>query len=137
MLKILLGLFLILHGVVHLLYVGQSAGFYELQPGLSWPNGSWIFDRLLGDNITRTVTTVSLILAAIAFAVAGLGLFVGWSWWQPLLIFAAILSTIIYTLMWDGSLQRLDDKGAVGLLLNLIILLGLLIFYGTPIELLT
>jgi hypothetical protein len=31
------GIFLILHGLVHLLYYGQSARRFELAPGLTWP----------------------------------------------------------------------------------------------------
>ena len=42
MLKIFFAVFLILHGLVHLLYLGQSAGTFELQPGLNWPDGSGI-----------------------------------------------------------------------------------------------
>ena len=34
MLTILFGIFLILHGLVHLLYAGQSSRLFELQPGM-------------------------------------------------------------------------------------------------------
>ena len=35
MLKILFGVFIILHGFVHLLYFGHSARYFELQPGFN------------------------------------------------------------------------------------------------------
>jgi hypothetical protein len=43
-----LGIFLVLHGLVHLLYFGQSARYFELKPGMTWPDGAWAFSRLLG-----------------------------------------------------------------------------------------
>ena len=128
MLNSLFALFLILHGLVHLLYLGQSAGYFELQPGLRWPGGSWAFAQLLGDGLTRVVATASLALMAIMFLAGGVGLILRQSWWQPLTTGAAVLSAGIFILMWDGGLQRLDDKGGVGLLLNLALLLAILVF---------
>jgi hypothetical protein len=40
---LVLGLFLILHGLVHLLYLGQSARLFELRSGMVWPDHSWAF----------------------------------------------------------------------------------------------
>ncbi len=48
MVRILFGIFIVLHGLVHLLYFGQSARYFELQPGMVWPNGSWVVSKLLG-----------------------------------------------------------------------------------------
>jgi len=33
----ILGIFFILHGLVHLLYAGQSLRLFELRPGMTWP----------------------------------------------------------------------------------------------------
>ncbi|MDX1687267.1 MAG: hypothetical protein R3248_04715 [Candidatus Promineifilaceae bacterium] len=128
MLKIAFGLFLILHGAVHFLYLGQSAGAFELQPGLRWPAGSWAFAALLEDGVTRWVASAAMVLAAVAFAAGGLGLFLRQSWWQPTVVGAAVFSSVLFILLWDGGWQRLDDKGGVGLLLNLALLLALLAF---------
>jgi len=59
MIRILFGVFLVLHGLVHLLYYGQSARHFELQPGMVWPDGSWAFSRLLGDELVRSLAGVS------------------------------------------------------------------------------
>lgn len=59
MIKIIAGVFLVLHGLIHLLYFGQSARLLELQSGMIWPDGSWIFSKLLGDNGTRTLAAVA------------------------------------------------------------------------------
>lgn len=121
------GAFLVLHGLVHLLYLGQSGRYFELQPGMAWPDGSWAFARLVGDTTTRRVAAVACALAAVAFAAAGAGLFLQQAWWQPVAIAAALFSTALYLLLWDGNRQDLDDKGGVGVLINLGILAAVML----------
>lgn len=128
MIRTLFGIFIILHGLVHLLYFGQSARYFELQPGLVWPDGAWVFSKLIGNESTRMLANVLLILAALLFIVAGIGMLTKQSWWQPIVLGAATFSTIIYILLWDGSLQKMADKGWVGILINLAILAAVLIF---------
>ena len=125
MLRILFGVFLVLHGLVHLLYFGQSARYFELQPGMSWPDGSWLVSKLLGEGGTRTLAGLLLVLAAVGFIVAGIGIFVGQSWWYPVLVGSAVFSSLIFILFWDGAATHLDNQGAVGILINLIILVAL------------
>jgi hypothetical protein len=127
MLRIIFGVFILLHGLVHLLYVGQSARLFELQPGLVWPDGSWAFSRLFGDEATRTLASILYGLAAIGFVVGGIGIFVRQAWWRPAILVSAAFSAAIIILFWDGGMQRLDDKGGIGLLINLAILAALLI----------
>ena len=125
---ILFGIFLILHGMVHLLYAGQSSRLFELQPGMILPDGSWLFSRPLGDEATRLLATVFLILAAIGFAAGGLGIFIRQAWWRPVILGAAIFSSMLYLILWDGKFQALPDKGGVGILINIAILVLILVF---------
>jgi hypothetical protein len=125
MLRILFGIFIVLHGLVHLLYFGQSARYFELQPGMVWPDGSWLFSRLLGEGGNRTLASILLVLAAIGFVAAGISVFAGQSWWHPVLVGSAIFSSAIFILFWDGAVQQLDNKGGVGILINLAILVAL------------
>jgi hypothetical protein len=119
---ILMGIFFVLHGLVHLLYAGQSRRLFELRPGMTWPDGSWAFSKLLSDETTRLLATALLALATLVFLVGGLGLFIRQGWWRPVALAAAVFSTLIFILFWDGRFQALDDKGGVGLLINLAIL---------------
>jgi hypothetical protein len=48
MMNIFAGIFFVLHAFVHLLYAGQAARWFELRPGLAWPEGAWLLARLLG-----------------------------------------------------------------------------------------
>jgi hypothetical protein len=120
------GIFFILHALVHLLYAGQALRFFELRPGLDWPDGAWLFSRLLGDPATRWLAAVSLALAAFGFLSAGLGLFFGAGWWRTVTLGAAELSVLIYLLLWDGKFHELPDKGGVGMLISLAVLAAVL-----------
>jgi hypothetical protein len=128
MIPIIAGGFLVLHGFVHLLYLGQSAGRFELQPGLTWPGGSWAFAKPLGEGGVRMLASFFCLLAAAGFVVAGLGIFAGQSWWRTAVLASAAFSASLYLLFWDGRFQRLADQGGVAVLINLAILAAVLLF---------
>jgi hypothetical protein len=127
MIKILAGVFLVLHGLVHLLYLGQSARLFVLQPGLTWPDGSWAFSKLLGSDGTRTLAGMCCILAAAGLVVGGAGTLTGQPWWRAVAAAAAGLSGVMYLLFWNGRGQRLADQGGVGLLIDIAILVIVLV----------
>lgn len=135
MFTIIFGVFLILHGFVHLLYFGQSAGYFELQPGMVWPDGAWALSRLFGNEATRVLASIFLVLAGIGFAAAGAGLVVKQAWWRTTVVGVAAFSSVIYLLLWDGAWQHLDNKGWVGILINVAILAVVLLFQWPDIAL--
>lgn len=128
MIRIVSGIFLLLHAFVHLLYFGQSARLFELQPGLTWPNGSWAFSKPLGDSATRALASACLILAAAGFVIGAAGIFFGQSWWRTAVVASAAFSIVIYLLFWNGRWQHPDGQGGVGILIEIAILVAVLIF---------
>ena len=128
MLSIVFGIFLILHGLVHLLYSGQSARLFELQAGMVWPDGSWAFAGLFRNEKARVVASGVCVLAAVGFVVGGITLFTMQSWWRPVTVAAAAFSAAIFILFWDGHLQSLANKGLFAILINAAILVALLVF---------
>ena len=128
MLRIVFGVFLALHGLVHLLYFGQSARFFELQTGMVWPDGSWAFSRLLGDGGTRTLASIACVLCALGFVLGGAAVLFRQPWWRPLVVGSAAFSAFIYILFWNGRLQRLDNQGLIAILIDAAILVALLVF---------
>ncbi len=133
--SIFAGIFFILHTLVHLLYAGQALRFFELRPGLTWPDGAWAFSRLLGDSATRWLATVFLALIALGFFFAGVGLLLRQDWWRAAAIGSAILSILAFVLFWDGKFHELPDQGGVGLLIGLVILVALGVFWSGPAPL--
>ena len=121
------GVFIVLHGLVHLLYYGHSTRRFELKPGMVWPDGSWAFSRLLGDEATRNLASIALILAAIGFVAGGVGVSPSQAWWRSAVVGAAAFSSVVYILFWNGGMQNLDGQGAIGLLINLAILVAVLV----------
>ena len=126
--RLILGVFIILHGLVHLLYFGQGARYFELKPGMVWPDGSWAFSKLLGNETARILVSVSLILAAVGFIIGGLGILINQAWCRPVAVGAAIFSSLVYILSWNGRMQNLDGQGVVGIFIDVAILLTMLIF---------
>ena len=128
MARIIVGAFLLLHGIVHLLYFGHSQKFFELQPGLMWPEGSWFLSSVLNMNEIRLIASASMLISAIVFILAGVGLFFKQTWWRVIIIIAIAFSSLVYLLLWNGKMERLPDQGLVGILINLALLVFVLIF---------
>ncbi|MCL4561403.1 MAG: hypothetical protein M1281_12395 [Chloroflexi bacterium] len=128
MIKAIVGIFLVLHGLVHLLYFGQSARLFELQPGLAWPNASWAFSKLLGDSPTRTLASILCILAAAGFVLGGALTLFGQSGWRTTVVASAVFSGLLYILLWNGRFQHLDAQGGVGILIDAAVLGAVLVF---------
>ena len=92
MLRFLIGLFIVLHGLVHLWYFTLSQKLVEFKPEMGWTGKSWMFTNILGDPTTRMLAGVLYVLAAIAFVVSGAGILLRAEWWRPVLVGAAIFS---------------------------------------------
>ena len=122
MLRIIIGIFVILHGMVHFLYFGHSRRLFELQSGLDWPDGSWAFSKLFGNEVTRLLASISCALAAIGFVAGGAGLLVHQAWWHSIVVAMAAFSSSIFILFWDGKRHDIKAKGGIAILINIIIL---------------
>jgi len=127
--RIIVSIFMVLHGLVHLLYFGQARRFFEMQEGLQWPDGAWAFSRLLGVEGTRWLGAIACVLATLGFLAGGLAIFAGWSWWRPVVVASAAFSTAIWILCWNGTWQRLSEQGLIAILINAAILVAVLVFH--------
>jgi len=104
--RFVIGIFLVLHGLVHLLYAAHSRRLLELRPEMGWPDGSWAFSKLLGEETTRLLASPFYVLAAVGFVLGGVGLFAGQAWWRPTIVTSAVFSASIVLLFWDGKVHR-------------------------------
>ncbi|HEU0296143.1 MAG TPA: hypothetical protein VFR47_25635 [Anaerolineales bacterium] len=127
MLRFLMGLFVILHGLVHLWYFTLSRGLVEFKPEMGWTGRSWLFTNLLGDSTTRALASVLYTLATVGLVVSGAGIFLRADWWRTVLVGSAIFSSAIILLLWDGGMQWIVQKGLIGFLISVVILIALLL----------
>ena len=123
-----LGTFVALHGLVHLLYLGQAARLFELKSGMVWPDGSWAFSGLLGGPVTRNVAAVACALAAIGFVSGGVAVISTQSWWRWAVAGSAAFSGVAFLLLWDGKPQMLSNNGIFALMINVALVLAALVF---------
>jgi hypothetical protein len=129
MIKLVVGVFIVLHGLVHLLYFGQSRRFFALQPDMVWPDGSWAFSHLVGQEAGRWLAGTACVLAAAGFLVGGLAILLGQAWWRPVVVAAALFSAVLFVLFWDGGWHKLADQGLVALLINAAIVVTVLVLH--------
>jgi hypothetical protein len=101
---------------------------FELRPEMTWPDGSWLVSKLLGDKGTQIAATVFLILVSLGFAAVGLGLLSQADWWRSVTVISTVFSAVLFLVFWNGKFQALQDQGGVGLLINLAILIVILVF---------
>jgi hypothetical protein len=95
---------------------------------MGWTGNSWVFTNLIGSAATRSLASVLYILATLGFIAGGIGIFVQQTWWRPVLMGSAVFSAAVILLFWDGNTQMLVQKGFLGLLINLAILVILFVF---------
>jgi hypothetical protein len=121
------GIVIVLHGLIHLLYFGQSRRLFELRPGMIWPDDSWAFSKPLGVPGTRWLASICCVLATVGFVAGGAGMLLGQAWWRPAVASTAVFSSLLYVLFWDGTRRKLSDQGAIAILINIAILVSLLV----------
>lgn len=122
MVALVYGLFLILHGLVHLWYVTLSQRWVAFQPDMGWTGNSWLFTNLLGDGTTRILATMVFSVATLAFVIGGIGVFAQSEWWSAVVIGAAAISGVGILLFWDGSSGMLVQNGLLGLVIDIAVL---------------
>lgn len=128
MIEKIAGLFIVAHGLVHLWLVTLSLKLVAFKPEMGWNGKSWLLTNALGDSITRTLATIMLVIATLGLSVGGVALTAHAKWSQPVLLISAILSALILIIFWDGSFEMIIQKGLIGLLISVAIVVAVLIF---------
>jgi hypothetical protein len=129
MVKTIVAIFLILHGLVHVILAmvpdpnEPGAGF------ATFFSQSWLLNGLgLSPSAGRPIAIILAVIATIGFVTAGLallGFMVPFDWWRSLAIFSAVVSLLLLVVFWNTYL-------IVGILIDVAILVALLVFNWTP-----
>ena len=113
--KLLLGLFVIAHGLLHASY---------LTPKPDDPNYPFYLDRGwfadMAGSSAKPIGTMLVIITVVAFAMTGLGLLglpVAYGLWKAALLIGAIASLLLLVLFWHSWLM-------LGIVINIVLLYG-------------
>lgn len=92
MLKIVIGLVLIAHGIGHSMGMLKVFGLASVNPG--WDGSSWILSGVAGSTVTNAVGIVLWAVALVGFVAAGLVVFgvLPEDWWVPLAVVSSVAS---------------------------------------------
>ena len=116
--KTFIGIFIMLHGLVHLFYFAHSKKIFELRPDFEWPDNSWVLSKFLGTDTIRTLAALMCCLITAALVISGIAYIANAFWALNLIRISAILSSLLFILLWDGRLKKLDKQGAIALIIN-------------------
>jgi hypothetical protein len=92
MLRIVIGVVLIAHGIGHSMGPMQMFKVASVNP--AWQGDSWILTNVAGQGLTQAIGVVLWTVALVGFAALG-AVVAGWlpaSWWQPLAVGSSIVS---------------------------------------------
>jgi len=128
MLHIILGVFLILHGAVHLWYVAMARKLVPADADTIWSGRSWLLTRTLGDEMTMTLATIVYSVTTLVFLVAGIGLVAQQAWFATWAVTGAMLSLAGTIGFWDGKPDHPIEKGLLGIVIDVAIVVALLYF---------
>ena len=112
MLKFIIGLVLIGHGIGH--SMGILGLFKVAQVNPAWQGDSWALTSLAGDTLTQLVGAVLWSVAMIGFIALGLVVF-GWlpaGWWVPLAVVSSIAS-LLGVVLFPMAFPTFSTVGAV------------------------
>ncbi|MDS0477691.1 hypothetical protein [Natrinema sp. 1APR25-10V2] len=125
--RLAVGLFLVLHGLVHGWYVVLSQGWVEVEDQMGWSGHSLLLSPILPEGAILTVASVLYVAVTVGFVLGGIGYAFDLGWWEPVVVGAAVLSTAVLVAMWNGQFDLLIEQGAAGVLINIGLLVSILV----------
>jgi hypothetical protein len=112
MLKFVIGLVLIGHGIGH--SMGILGLFKVAQVNPAWQGDSWALTNVAGDTVTQLIGAVLWCVAMVGFIILGL-VVIGWlpaGWWLPVAIVSTIAS-LLGVVLFPIAFPTISTIGAV------------------------
>jgi hypothetical protein len=126
-LRIIIGIFLIAHGLIHWVLIAPHPTVPDARTG-SFLTNSWLVGNLgLNEAVARWLGSTLIILATIGFAAAGIGVLGSQEWWRMLAVASAAVSIILIVSFWHNWF-------VVGPLLDTAIVVALLWLHWPPAD---
>jgi hypothetical protein len=132
MIKVVIGLVLLAHGIGHSMGILQVLKVATVNP--AWHGDSWLLTGLAGTTLTQAVGVAIWAAAIVGFSVLA-GVVIGWlpaSWWQPVAIGSSLIS-LAGLLLFPTAFPTFSTIGAVAV--DAAVLLAAVAYRWTPADL--
>lgn len=132
MVRVVIGLILLGHGVGHTMGIVQALKVATVNP--SWDGRSWLLSDALGPTVTQAVGVTLWTIATVGFVVLA-GVVFGWlpeSWWVPLAVIAS-LASLAGLVLFPVAFPAVSTLGA--LLVDVIVLVAVAWNHWVPSDL--
>ena len=127
MLRIVIGIFLIAHGLVHWVLIAPPPNIPDTGIG-GFLTNSWLVGNLgLNEAVARWLGITLIVLATIGFVTAGIVVLGSQEWWRVLAVVSAAISIILLVFFWNSWF-------VVGPLLDVAILVALLWIHWPSVD---
>jgi len=132
MIKIVVAVVLLAHGIGHVLGPLQVAKVAQVDP--SWTGDSWLLTGVTGQTFSNLIGLVLWIAAMVGF-VAAAAVVMGWlpaSWWVPLAVGSSVVSLLAIVLFPTAFPATSTVAAAV---VDIAVLVGVIGLKWTPVAL--
>jgi len=132
MLRYVIALVLVAHGIGHSIGIMQSLQIATINP--EWNGDSWLITGFAGTSVTQAVGVLVWTAALIGFVLAA-AVVVGWlpeTWWAPLAVASSLLS-LAGLLLFPAAFPMTSTLGA--LVVDMVVLAAVLWADWTPSDL--
>ena len=100
--NLFLGAFLIVHGLVHWIYIAPEPNDPNAEIW-SFLTGRWIVTGAgMSQKLALILGIVLIGLVTAGFTMSGIGLIASWEWWRILAIGSAVVSLVLLDLFWHN-----------------------------------
>jgi hypothetical protein len=99
MLRLVLAVVVLAHGLGHVLFLGPSL---RLVDWAGQTSHSWLLTAAVGDGVARGVAAVTWLATMALFTAGAAGYLADAAWWRPVTVAAAVVSITGIVVFWDG-----------------------------------
>jgi hypothetical protein len=100
---------------------------YDIANVKGWKARSWLLRSTITGEKLKTLSRILWAIAGIGSIAAGIAIAFASSaqeLWRPLAIVGSLVGMLGFAVFWDGQVKRSVNQGALGLVIDLIILLS-------------
>ncbi|MBY8999585.1 MAG: hypothetical protein KGD64_01600 [Candidatus Heimdallarchaeota archaeon] len=123
---ILIGILLILHGLIFIMFL-VYVKLPEENQYFGWSRKSWLLDKILGEKVIKIIGLVLWSFIIGGFVASGIVLLTGSDVWSLLTIITSFVSLLSFLLFWP-DLQPKPKNFILGPIIAVGVIIALLIF---------